>query len=220
MEAFAESFRVRTPELPGHGDDTGPFSLGRAVDTVVEVVDAAPAEVHLVGISGGATVAMLSAAARPARVSTLVLSAPVATPPRFLGLQRFAASLLPEAVTGAFLKGLLSGGRDAYAAMAAGDFRRCGKHTFLDALRSIASLDARPQLAAVRAATVVVRGEEDRANAASSAEVAAHVPDASVRVVDGVGHLWNLEDPELFNRMLRELLTSAARQLPRRPDEE
>lgn len=47
---------------------------------------------------------------------------------------------------------------------------------------------------------VALCGERDRANARTSAEVAAGIPNAELRMIAHAGHPWNLEQPELFNR--------------------
>jgi 3-oxoadipate enol-lactonase len=214
VDALGDRYRLVAPDLPGHGDTPGPFTLRRAVDDTVELLDAGPAGgTHVVGISGGATVAMLAASTCPVRVASLVLSAPVAHAPRLLAVQRLASALMPEGVTAAVLRQLFSGGRDEYAAMAVEDFRRCGKQTYLDTLREIARLDARDRLSTVAAPTLVLVGGKDRANASPSAEVARHIPEAELRVVPGAGHLWNLEQPELFTRTIEEFVT--AHHLPR-----
>lgn len=210
VEALGDRYRLDTPDLPGHGGAPGPFTLTRAVDAVDELIAAEPGMVHMVGISGGATVALLAAAARPERVSSLILSAPVAHPPRLLGIQRFMTWLLPQAVTLRFLTGLYSGGRVEHEAMAVEDFRQCGKNTYLDAMRQIAGLDARAQLRAVRAPCLVLVGQRDKTNIAPSAQVAAGITGAEFRTVDGAGHLWNLESPELFNRTVEDVIASRA----------
>lgn len=67
-------------DLPGWGerkDDDGPFTLERFGQAVAEEVDAADGPVVLVGHSMGAIAAELAAAARPEKVTGLILLTPV-----------------------------------------------------------------------------------------------------------------------------------------------
>jgi 3-oxoadipate enol-lactonase len=81
IDAFAGRYRVRAPDLPGHGEAPGPFTLGRAIESVRASIGDADGPAQRVGISGGATVALLTSLDDPGRVASLVLSVPVARPP-------------------------------------------------------------------------------------------------------------------------------------------
>src|SRR6266540_1714227 len=84
-------------------------SSGR--ESVRAVVADAGSRAHLVGISGGATVALLTYLEDPGRVASLVLSAGVAHAPRLVLLQRAIQRALPEPVLARLLRGWYSGGR-------------------------------------------------------------------------------------------------------------
>jgi 3-oxoadipate enol-lactonase len=128
VAGLGDRYRVIAPDLPGHGGAAGPFTLDRAVESVrVVSVDAGGA--HLVGISGGATVALQTYLEHRGRVASLVLSAGVAHAPRLVSLQRAIQRAMPEPVLARLLRGWYSGGRREYEQVAAEDFRRCGKQT-------------------------------------------------------------------------------------------
>jgi pimeloyl-ACP methyl ester carboxylesterase len=184
---------------PGHGNATGPFTLRRAVGSVLATIDEGGGKAHLVGISGGAVVALLTCLDHPDRVSSLVLSAGVACPPRWFDLQRAVMRVIPEPLLCRGLRGSLSGGRPELAQAASADFRRCGKHTFLAGLREIAGLDLRPRLDRVAVPTLVLCGSEDRHNIPLSRELAAGIRGAELQIVPGANHLWNLQQPERFS---------------------
>ena len=48
----------------------------------------------------------------------------------------------------------------------------------------------------------------DRINIGAARLLAMSVPNAKLKIIPNVGHVWNLESPDLFNRALDEFLTS------------
>lgn len=210
IAGLGDRHRVLAPDLPGHGDAPGPFTLRRAVDTVAAAIDGAGGTAHVVGISGGAVVALLTGLEHPDRVSSLVLSAGLAHPPRWFAVQRAVTRIAPEPLLARAFRRLLSGGRPEHAAAAAEDFRRCGKRTFLAGLREIAGLDLRPRLDRIAVPALVACGSRDRFNIPLSEELAAGIPGAELRIVDGAEHLWNLQQPEAFNRTVAAFLDRIA----------
>ena len=201
---LGDRYRVIAPDLPGHGGAPGPFTLDRAVESVRAAIADAGGRAHLVGISGGATVALLTCLENPGYVASLLLSAGVAHAPRLVSLQRAIQRAMPEPVLARLLRGWYSGGRREHEEVAAEDFRRCGKRTFLAALRELAHVDLRARLGEVAVPTLVACGSRDRANLGPSREIAAAVPGAELRIIPDAVHLWNLQQPELFNQTVAE----------------
>ncbi|WP_415645438.1 alpha/beta fold hydrolase [Stackebrandtia soli] len=203
LTALRDRYDVRATDLPGHGHREELFTLDRAVDDVCEEIgDGA----HLVGISGGATIAMLVAMAAGDRVKSLLLSAPVAhTPPSF-AIQRAVTAALPLSALVGMLTPMYSGGVAEYKSMAAEDVRLCGKDNLRRAFSRLAKTDLRPQLTQIVAPTLVVCGEKDRGNLASAQEVAEGIPDATLRSIPDAGHIWNLSQPKVFTDTVVELV--------------
>jgi 3-oxoadipate enol-lactonase len=193
---LAAEHEVSAPDLPGHGDQPGPFTLERAVSVVCAAMPSGP--VHLVGISAGATVAALACLAAPDRVASLVLSGGIAHPPRLLAVQRLIMGVLPESVQAA------AAGR--IDPMLAEDFRRAGKQTALTVLRELAATDLRPRLPRITLPALVVVGDRDRANHAGARELAAGLPHARHVVIPGAGHMWCLSDPQRFADLISEFV--------------
>ena len=54
--------------------------------------------------------------------------------------------------------------------------------------------------------TLVLCGERDRVNVKLSRRLAETLPDARFEIVPDAGHVANLDNPEAFNRLLREFL--------------
>jgi proline iminopeptidase len=55
--------------------------------------------------------------------------------------------------------------------------------------------------------TIVIHGEQDVLPVESAKELAATLPDATLAVVPGAGHLPFLEAPDLFFRLVEEFLS-------------
>ncbi len=53
----------------------------------------------------------------------------------------------------------------------------------------------------------------DRANLAPSREIAQGVPGAELRIVPHAVHLWNLQQPELFNETVAEFVARSSDQI-------
>ncbi len=152
---------------------------------------------------------MLTALKHPARVNSLVLSAGVAYPPRWFALQRAVGRLIPESLLARMLAGTYSGGTAERLQPAREDFRSCGKGTYLAGLREISGIDLRPRLARIAVPTLVLCGSKDRANVPFSRELAAGIPSGELRIVPDATRLWNLQQPEAFNRLVAEFVDRA-----------
>ncbi|MGE5636854.1 MAG: alpha/beta fold hydrolase [Nocardioidaceae bacterium] len=57
--------------------------------------------------------------------------------------------------------------------------------------------------------TLVLCGSKDRANIPLTRELAAGIPGAELRIVPDATHLWNLQQPEAFNRAVAEFVDRA-----------
>jgi pimeloyl-ACP methyl ester carboxylesterase len=208
-ETLSDHRRVVADDLPGHGHAEGPFTLDRAVESVRETIEETGGNAHVVGISGGAVVALLVCLEHPAQVTSLVLSAGLACPPRWFAVQRAVARITPEPLLARMLAGTYSGGTAEHARAAAEDFRRGGKPTYLAGLREISRIDLRPRLGQVAVPTLVLCGSKDRANIPLSRQLAAGIPRAELRIIPDATHLWNLQQPEAFNRAVANFVDPA-----------
>ncbi len=66
---------VQTPDLPGHGRDPGWLSdqtMPNYIERIVDLLDAAPSKVTLVGHSMGGAIATAAASARPDKVARII----------------------------------------------------------------------------------------------------------------------------------------------------
>ncbi|GAB2820971.1 3-oxoadipate enol-lactonase [Actinoallomurus bryophytorum] len=187
---LADRFHVVAPDLPGYGRTPGPFSFDTAVRELTGLAAAGP--VHLCGVSLGARVALRFAAERPAAVASLFLSGCGVRAPRGLAVRRAALRAVPER----FFT------RESTGA---------GKAVTLQSCLALAGLDLSGCPPKVGAPTLVTCGSKDTAYLADARELAAGIDGAELRVIAGVGHVWNRERPELFTRTLLEWVLAAER---------
>jgi proline iminopeptidase len=69
------------------------------------------------------------------------------------------------------------------------------------------SLDLRPQLAKVTAPTLVIVGRHDFiTNVAMAEEMVRNLPDARLEIFEDSGHFALVEEPEKFQRVVREFV--------------
>lgn len=205
VEALGDRYQVLAPDLPGHGETPGPFGLEPAAFEIAELIAAEPEPVHLVGISVGATVAMLAALDDPSRVANLILSGGTAHAPG-VALQRNLMRLMPTGMITALMSGMYAGGRPELKAQAKADLRTAGKQAFITGLGELAALDLRPRLADLEIPTLVLCGANDRENLKPAVELAAAIPKAGHEVIPEAGHIWNLQFPDLFTAKLTEFI--------------
>ena len=77
--------------------------------------------------------------------------------------------------------------------------------------KASAAADLRTLLPEVAVPTLVIHGREDRSSPLSVSEaLRAGIPGSRLAVVEGAGHMSNLEAPGEFNRLVREFLAEGA----------
>ena len=233
--ALAERYRVLRFDLRGYGRSElppGPFSL---VDDVATLLDEAGLErAALVGLSGGAALALDFALAEPERVSGLVLAAPA------IGgldwseeVQRFGEredELLDagdlEGAVELNLRMWVDGpqrGPDAVDPAVRAKVGEMQRRAFEIQLEAFAR-DEQPgpskrldppaieRLDEVRVPTLVIVGDADVQDVLERAEIlASRIQDARTIVVPDVAHMINLERPAEFLGIVDEFLAGVAR---------
>lgn len=192
---------VVTPDLPGYGRRTAePWpGLGGAADDIVSRVEqlTGSRRFHVVGLSLGGAVGLHLAARHPeAAASVLVSSAPL-LPVR--GFTRFVAGLQLALWDSAwFWKAMAAGlrlppdSRGRYVTHGLSVHRDTARATLDD----VTSGGVPPYLDTYPGRLLLVAGEHDSRNVRESLRT---VPYAETRLVPGMHHVWNVEDPALFN---------------------
>ncbi len=224
LPALAPSYRVLTPDLPGHGRSTLPPgwpTVQEYARSMIDLLDGVGERAaHFVGLSLGGAVALQCALDFPHRVRSLVLvnsfarlrSAGLGTARGLLRLalvlvgpmswvgRWVAAGLFPQAEQAAL--------RQAAAARLASNPRRA----YLGAMYAAARFDACARLDAIACPTLIVAGESDRTvPMAAKRELAESIPGARLEVVAGSGHATPLDQPVAFNHLLTKFLAEVER---------
>ncbi|BCL18606.1 hydrolase [Streptomyces tuirus] len=218
-EDLADEFTVVAWDEPGAGrsSDVPPgFTLAdyaRCLAAVVEDVDLGPA--HVLGASWGGTVVLEFYRHHAELVRTLLLvdtyagwkgSLPAAeVRSRVEGAERLLA--VPADTFAPTMPGLFAGRPPAEAvrllSVMSADTRAQSMRTELTVM---VEADLRDLLPKIDVPTLLLWGELD---ARSPVEPVAHqflaaIPQATLVVLPGIGHLSNIEAPEPFNRTVRE----------------
>jgi 3-oxoadipate enol-lactonase len=202
VQAFSAGREVLTPSFRG----AGPFSFDAASQQLAdELWDRGPVDVC--GLSLGALVGLRFAADRPEQVARLAVCAGfLRLPRRFRAFQAVAAGMVRLLPAGSVRKSLVSQVPEAYRAEA---LESIGDLTSREAARLMvdgARFDLSGRAQDVAMPVLVLCGERDRINLSLSRTLAAALPDARLAVVPGAGHVANLDNPDAFNRLLREFL--------------
>lgn len=227
LRALEDRFRVIAPDLRGFGETTGFLdapSIDQMAEDVATLLDALriTEPVVLGGLSMGGYVALAFARRFAARLRALVLAdtrAEADTPEGRANRDRLIAlaesqgvgavleQLLPKLVgtqTQAERPGVVTELRRLAAAQTA--------QGVANALRAMRDRpDATIGLAAIDVPTLVLVGSEDQfATVDVARKMTGQIRGARMIALDGAGHLANLEQPEAFNRTLREFLQGLA----------
>jgi pimeloyl-ACP methyl ester carboxylesterase len=225
IEHFDRSgWRVIAPDLRGYGESTvvpGKTPLGTFARDIAALLDHLEVDgVVLGGVSMGGQIVMEFHRLFPHRIRALVLAdtSPQAeteagkrlrneTADRLLreGMGSFADEVLPKMVAPANIEALPAVAEHVLAMM-----RRSSPEGAAAALRGRAERpDYIEMLRHIAVPTLVVVGRDDEFTPLSDAHLMHElIPDATLVVVDGAGHLPNLERPAEFNAALGRFLTS------------
>jgi len=217
VNALAQRHRVHVVDLPGHGRSAtvAPYDLPTLAVAIDDALDDVDAPLTLLGWSLGGQVALQWAHRRPERVRRLIL---VATTPSFvtregwpdamtaMTLERFGDELRTayRLTLLRFLTLQVQGsdeGRRTLSQLRAHVFER-GEPT-RDALSAALALvlhaDLRPLLAQIEAPALVIGGARDAlVPPAATRALAAALPHATHRTIDGAAHAPFLSHPRAF----------------------
>jgi 3-oxoadipate enol-lactonase len=217
VAALSEEFRVLTVDLPGFGAQARDVGEVEPAEGVARAMDATSlVRAHIVASSFGAAVAIDFALRHPKRVQSLTLMGPLLLGRR-TGIDAWARAVQlanegdrPTAIEIWLDDALFEGVR--------------GDEALFEEVRQIALdysgahwtgkvssrwLDPDParRLPEIEAPALVMSGEGDLPSFMLMADAYAKaLPNARREIVQGAGHLVNLERPEVFNDVLRAFL--------------
>ncbi|GGK57024.1 3-oxoadipate enol-lactone hydrolase [Ornithinimicrobium pekingense] len=182
------SRRLLTPWVPGlRPTEKEPLPMGQAaaaLDTTLMLEGMQ--QVDLCGVSYGAMVAAQLAADFPERVRRLVLVGGQVRPPR--SVMRMQGALLRMIPRSRFVDAGVS------------------KDQVLRSQKVVRALDLTDALPRITARTLVLVGAKDVVNQAAARALTSGIADARLRVVEGAGHLVNVDRPEELSTILADFL--------------
>ena len=222
LPVFGRHFRAVAWDARGYGDSDdydGLLDFGHFADDLRRVLDHfGAARAHLVGLSMGGMIALDFATRYGDRVATLTLCDSLPGFTHLSDAQRAEFIRLRQ-------EPLLEGKepRDMAPAVArsllgknprAGSYERLvesmsalHKQSYLKTIAGSANYGRNLDLESIAVPTHVVVGDEDTLTPpAMSREMARRISGARLTIIEGAGHLSNIEQPEAFNRAVLDFL--------------
>ena len=224
LAGLGELRRVVAWDAPGYGDSTAvapprPAAADYA-NRLARFLDGLGLDrIVLLGHSLGALVAGSFTAARPHRVERLILASPALghrtdpaaplPPPAqarlddlaALGPAGFAAKRAPRLLSTLATPAEIARARETMAEIHPNGYRQ--------AVAMLAQGDLRADAGAIAVPTLVLSGAEDSVTPPPGGRaLAAAMPNARYREIEGAGHLSYLERPAAFNAAVREFLSA------------
>ena len=74
-------------------------------------------------------------------------------------------------------------------------------------LGTVSNINWRARLGGIHQKTLVIAGKKDKKFSAASRRLADTIPDSELKIIDGAGHMVNLQSPGEFNRTVLEFLS-------------
>ena len=220
MDAFA-GWRVVAWSMPGYGGSESrmdPPDFAHLSDRLGTFIEGLGGPVHLLGHSIGGMIALDHALRRADQVSSLVL---LATTPRFGGRDDSFREAFLKARLGPLDAGLGMAEMAARSAphlvgpdTAPGEIAHVERRlaavpeaTWRGILRCLVTFDRADDLGKVSCPAMTVSGSVDRnAPPATMEKMAARIPGARYRCIEGAGHMPHQEKPQDFNALLAAFL--------------
>jgi pimeloyl-ACP methyl ester carboxylesterase len=224
VRALSGNHRVIVPDLRGHGASesiAGPYSMDMLADDLKGLLDHLNVdEVTLGGFSMGGYVAFAFYRKYKKRVNAMILagtrpqsdSATAAESRESMaqraeseGQDSIATAMLPRLLTSETLED-----RSDIAARVRGMMTKVSVQGIAGDLRAMAArVDSTETLGQMTVPTLVIVGEEDALAPPTDSEMMAReLPDASLQIIPGGGHLVNIENPDTYNFQLLVFLES------------
>jgi pimeloyl-ACP methyl ester carboxylesterase len=217
---WSERHRLIVPDLRGHGQSAalpGPYDVAHLASDVARALDRLDVpRADVLGYSQGGTVAQQFAHDFPDRLGRLILVCTYAYN-RLSRRERFEGRLAswlfatvgPAALAGAVARG--SGGLPLSPVDGARLRRMLGandRRHAVAAQRAMLAFDSRAWLADISAPTLVIRGSDDTAvPAAHATMLAAGIPGAQLRTIEGAGHFAIWTHTAEFAALVQEWLS-------------
>lgn len=226
LNALADRFTCAALDFRGYGlSDLGDEEITAHVpiNDVLRVLDHIEVEkVHLVGLSYGSWIAASVAHCHPTRIQSLTLcsgstgmtlaSADERTQFKQLRLDPIEAGQTPADIAPAVVEAISGpNATDDQKQILLESMQTIPRETYIAALKCFLNPPFRIEFEQFNFPTLFVAGEHDRlASPEEMQGVARRVQGSQFEVIEGAGHLSNLEAEEEFNRLLAEFFGSSS----------
>jgi pimeloyl-ACP methyl ester carboxylesterase len=213
MEDLSYDFRVVAVDLPGHGAlREQRFHLQAAMQEIASAIDRETrGQALIVGLSLGGYVAMAFAQRYPEMARGLILSGCSVNYPLWLTLMAKMNSEFIIHVYGerTFVSLLELSFRWMFPRVTATQISS-GFHpnAWGDAMMEIGQRDFSARLRSFPGAVMILNGEYDTVNRSSEKTFAAAPRNGSLQIIRNAGHICNLDQPEVFNKAVRNFARS------------
>ena len=215
----SQGFKVIVPDLPGFGKSRSPsFPLGVAdySELVLNFINKIGLEkVDLIGHSFGGRIAIKFAVSYPEKLKKLILcaSAGIKHP-----LNLFQLIILKISIFGNFLfsKRPFKRFKDIaqnffYTFLRHKDYAKA-KGVMKETLKKVLEEDLKPELCQIKANTLLIWGEKDKAVPLEDAYLMKeNIPQSILEIIPGASHTPNLEFPEKVADIVRNFLANYKR---------
>jgi 3-oxoadipate enol-lactonase len=221
-EILAPDFRIITYDKRGHGlSEPGPdqndvADYARDLAALLEGAGVGPATI--VGLSIGGLIAQEFYHHQPDRVAALVLcdtAAKIGTDEvwdqRIAQVERGGIESLADSVLERWFTADFRARRSAELAGMRAMLTRTPRQGYLAACGALKRADLRPYAGRIEAPTLCLVGDQDGSTpVALVRETASLIPRSRFKIIEGAGHLPNVERPEILAKLVVEQARQAA----------
>ena len=219
IEALSNTCRVLAYDLRGHGEseaDATAGSLALYASDVIALMDGLGIRnSHFVGISVGGMIGQTLALKAPERIASLVLAnttpfMPPAAIPAWLqridqAKNKGVASLAAPSLERWFPETFRTGHSDLIASLAK-EFANTSVQGYVSCCQAIMTVDTRNELERIACPTLIIAGSQDPGAPAEVLQQLKRIPNSELLVIEGAGHLSNIDHPEQFTTALKSFL--------------
>jgi 3-oxoadipate enol-lactonase len=215
-EILAPDFRVITYDKRGHGlSESGPDKndmAGYARELMGLLDSLGVGRATIVGLSIGGLIAQELYRHSPERVAALVLcdtAAKIGTDEvwdqRIAQVERGGIEAIADSVLERWFTGHFRAARSIELAGMRAMLTRTPRQGYLAACGALKQADLRPYAGRIQAPTLCLVGDEDGSTpVALVKETAALIPGSRFEIIEGAGHLPNVEKPEIVAKLVAE----------------
>jgi pimeloyl-ACP methyl ester carboxylesterase len=205
-----KDYHCVAPDLPGHGQSAAikKFEMKAVVETLADLIrQTSPnGKAHIVGLSFGGVVAQALMVGAPELIDHVILSGTATRLNKFLIFLQSLNMPLLRILKPQQLASLISsqfGIPPQYKELLKDDFRQFSVDTFMQVMWSYADI----VMPTTTLPTLVAVGEKETGYAKASARALCKgIPGARGVIAPGLGHVWNMQAPDLFTQMVRSWL--------------